>query len=94
LAELEAAKVPAGPILSPQQLLDDPHVKAANYFARAAYPGLERPAPIPATPVRLSETPGTVRTPPPELGQHTDEILRGLGFTKADIESLRASGAV
>ncbi len=94
LAELEKAKVPAGPILSPQQLLDDPHVKAANYFAKAAYPGLKTPAPIPATPVTLSETPGTVRTPPPTLGQHTDEILTGLGLTKADIEDLRASGAV
>lgn len=94
LAELEKAKVPAGPILSPQQLLDDPHVKAANYFAKAAYPGLKTPAPIPATPVTLSETPGTVRTPPPELGQHTDEILTALGLTEAEIKDLRADGAV
>lgn len=94
LADLEKAKVPAGPILSPQQLLDDPHVKAANYFAAVAYPGLNRPAPIPATPVVLSETPGTVRTPPPTLGQHTDEILTALGLSKTEIEDLRASGAV
>jgi crotonobetainyl-CoA:carnitine CoA-transferase CaiB-like acyl-CoA transferase len=94
LAQLEAAKVPAGPILSPQQLLDDPHVKAANYFAEVAYPGLTGKARIPATPITLSETPGTVRHAPPELGQHTDEILTALGLTKAEIADLKMSGAV
>ena len=94
LAELERAKVPAGPVLSPQQLLDDPHVKAAGYFSSIAFPGLAKPTPIPATPVVLSESPGTVRTPPPELGQHTDEILSSLGLSKAEIEDLRASGAI
>jgi crotonobetainyl-CoA:carnitine CoA-transferase CaiB-like acyl-CoA transferase len=94
LAQLEAAKVPAGPILSPQQLLDDPHVKAANYFAEVAYPGLTGKARIPATPITLSETPGTVRHAPPELGEHTDEILTALGLTKAEIADLKMSGAV
>jgi crotonobetainyl-CoA:carnitine CoA-transferase CaiB-like acyl-CoA transferase len=94
LAELERAKVPAGPILSPQQLLDDPHVRAAGYFATVAYPGLNQPARIAATPVTLSETPGKVRAAPPTLGQHTDEILAALGLSKAEIEELRASGAV
>ncbi len=94
LAQLEAAKVPAGPILSPQQLLDDPHVKAANYFAEITYPGLTGKARIPATPITLSETPGTVRHAPPELGQHTDEILTALGLTKAEIADLKMSGAV
>ncbi len=94
LAQLEAAKVPAGPILSPQQLLDDPHVKAANYFAEIIYPGLAGKARIPATPITLSETPGTVRHAPPELGAHTDEILTALGLTKAEIANLKMSGAV
>ncbi len=94
LAELERAKVPAGPILSPQQLLDDPHAKAAGYFASVAFPGLANPARIAATPVVLSEMPGTVRSPPPELGQHTDEILLELGLSKAEIDDLRTSGAI
>jgi crotonobetainyl-CoA:carnitine CoA-transferase CaiB-like acyl-CoA transferase len=94
LTDLEKAKVPAGPILSPQQLLDDPHVAAAKYFAEVPYPGLSKPARIPATPVTLSETPGIVRTAPPKLGEHTDEILAALGLTKTDIADLKSSGAV
>ena len=94
LTELERAKVPAGPVLSPQQLLDDPHVKAAQYFTSVSFPGLASPAPILATPIVLSDTPGTVRTPPPQLGQHTDEILTGLGLSKAEIDDLRTSGAI
>ena len=94
LSELERAKVPAGPVLSPQQLLDDPHVKAAGYFSSVSFPGINGSTPIPATPVVLSETPGTVRTPPPGLGQHTQEILAGLGLSNAEIDDLRASDAI
>ncbi len=45
-------------------------------------------------PVKLSETPGAVETPPPRLGEHTAEILSSLGFTGDEIETMRASGTV
>jgi crotonobetainyl-CoA:carnitine CoA-transferase CaiB-like acyl-CoA transferase len=46
-------------------------------------------------PVRLSETPGSVRTPAPMLGEHTDRVLTGLlGLDSAEIASLRAAGAI
>jgi crotonobetainyl-CoA:carnitine CoA-transferase CaiB-like acyl-CoA transferase len=46
-------------------------------------------------PIKLSETPGSVRTAPPGLGQHTDRILRAdCGFTPEDIETLRASKTI
>ena len=46
-------------------------------------------------PVKLSDTPGSVRTAPPTLGQHTDAVLRTeLGMTDADIDALRAEGAI
>ena len=46
-------------------------------------------------PIKLSDTPGAVRTAPPTLGQHTDQILRAdLGLTDAEIARLRATAAV
>ena len=94
LAELERARVPAGPVYAPQQLIDDPHVKAAGFFAEVPFEGLGKPARIFATPVVLSETPGTIRMSPPQLGEHTDEILCELGLSVAEIADLREAGAI
>jgi crotonobetainyl-CoA:carnitine CoA-transferase CaiB-like acyl-CoA transferase len=44
--------------------------------------------------VKLSETPGSIRSLAPKLGQHTDEILTGLGYTQHDIERWRADGSI
>ena len=45
-------------------------------------------------PYRFSRTPGSLRTPPPTLGQQTDEILAEIGFGRDEVERLRSSGAV
>ena len=94
LDALAKAKVPAGPVLAPQQLLDDPHVNQAGYFNKVSYPGLDRPATIMTTPVVLSETPGQLYQPPPVLGQHTEELLTEIGVTAKEIEALRSEGVI
>ena len=94
LAELEKAKIPAGPLYSPQQALDDPHIRAAGLLQDQDYPGLRRPVPLAPTPVDLSETPGRFRHPAPTLGEHTDAILGELGYSASDIAGLRARGVV
>jgi crotonobetainyl-CoA:carnitine CoA-transferase CaiB-like acyl-CoA transferase len=95
LAELEKAGIPAGPVYTPQQALDDPQVAAMRVFAHVAdYEGLPRPAKIPDLPLALSRTPGGIRSPPPRAGEHTDEILASLGYSCAEIEKLRAEGIV
>ncbi len=92
--ELEAARIPAGPVYTPAEALADPHVKARELFKYTDYPGLPTPAPLAETPVRLSGTPGTIRTRPPTLGEHTDEILAELGFAAAEISQLREARVI
>src|SRR5262245_29233797 len=57
----EAARIPAGPVHSPQQALDDAHIRASGILREIAFPRTPRPAPVTDTPVRLSETPGAIR---------------------------------
>ena len=94
LAEMEEARLPAGPVLSPQQVLDDPHIKAKNLFQATDFPGLDKPAPLMRTPVELSKTPGEIRHRAPQLGEHTDAILMEIGYNASEIAELRSKRIV
>jgi len=94
LAALDEARIPAGPVYSPQQALDHEHVQAMKFMLPVDYPGLPRPAPVADTPVRLSETPGGIRHRAPVLGEHTDEVLAEVGYDAEAIAMLRSAGVV
>jgi len=81
LAAYESAKVPAGPLLSPQQALDDPHIQAAGFLQPTEYPGSGSDMPLAVTPVHMSASAGEIKTRPPTLGEHTDAILQELGYS-------------
>ncbi|HOE27066.1 MAG: CoA transferase [Candidatus Aureabacteria bacterium] len=93
LALFERHGIPSGPILSVRESLAQPQAAAREMVATVSHPSL---GPLAQTgiPVKLSETPGAVETPPPRLGEHTAEILSSLGFTGDEIETMRASGTV
>jgi len=94
LAALEAANIPAGPVYSPEQAVNDPHVRAAEILKNVDYPGLPIPAPISDTPVRFSGSDVGIRMRAPLLGEHTDVILGELGYVASEIATLRRDGVV
>jgi len=94
LEALQAANIPGAPVLSPQEALDHPHIKALQLMVPLAFPGVDTPAPVAPVPLKLSATPGGIRTRAPELGEHTEEILTELGYDAAAVQALRDSGAI
>jgi crotonobetainyl-CoA:carnitine CoA-transferase CaiB-like acyl-CoA transferase len=94
IIELAKARVPAGPVLELDQVLEDPQVKARELLRYIEHVGATKPIPLADTAVQLSATPGGIRERAAALGEHTDEVLLELGFSDAEIASLRAAEAV
>jgi crotonobetainyl-CoA:carnitine CoA-transferase CaiB-like acyl-CoA transferase len=80
--------VPVGPIYNYRQVFEDPHTQAREMVVEIEHPveGTMRSLGIP---IKLSETPGEIRRPAPLLGEHTEETLAELGYSKAKIADLR-----
>jgi crotonobetainyl-CoA:carnitine CoA-transferase CaiB-like acyl-CoA transferase len=93
LAALTAAGVPCSAVRSVTEALQDPQLSAREMIVpleHVSAGGIR----VLGSPLKLSETPASVRTPPPALGQHTDAVLREIGLSDSDITSLRAARAI
>lgn len=93
LALLSAADVPVSRIYSVADMVRDPQFLARGMVEHATLPD-GTPMKVPAVVPKLSATPGETRWLGPRLGEHTDEVLRGLGLDAAAIRSLREEGVI
>jgi crotonobetainyl-CoA:carnitine CoA-transferase CaiB-like acyl-CoA transferase len=94
LAALEPSGVPCGPINSLSQVFDDPQVRHRGLQVRAPHPAAGEVRMV-ANPMKFSATPIPHDTPPPMLGEHTDEVLAGvLGMEGARRDALRKQGVI
>ena len=99
---LAEARIPSGPILSPEEAIRDEHVNDMNFLKPLDYPGLKKPAPVSPLPIKYSRGDASDKTSkeaapfnrPPKLGEHTNLILENLGYNSDEIENLRAKGVI
>lgn len=92
MAELGGLEICVAPVSTLDEVYDDPQVRHRGMIAEMDGPlGRQR---MPASPIKLSETPASLRTPPPTFGADTDAVLAALGIERSEIERLRSAGVV
>jgi len=84
--------IPCGPILSMKEISEDPWLRQSGTVVEVDHPRRGRHLTV-GNPIKLSDSPTEV-TPAPLLGEHTDEVLRELGYSAGDVELLRSEGAI
>jgi crotonobetainyl-CoA:carnitine CoA-transferase CaiB-like acyl-CoA transferase len=94
IERLTAAGVPCGSVRDLHEVFADAQVDAREMVVQVEHAAIGN-LKVLGTPLKLSRTPGTIRTAPPTLGQHTDAVLTSdLGLTSSDVEALRTKGVV
>lgn len=85
---LDSHGVPCGPIHTIDQILNHPHTKAREMMIPIQHPTIEN-LQVPGFPVKMGDTPQSVRYYPPLLGEHTEDVLSELGYSTEDIQRLK-----
>jgi len=81
------------PVMTIEETFNDPHVLHREMLVETVHPRAGRVRQI-GVPLKFSETPGEIYDPAPEIGEHTEEILRKMGYTGEDVERLRKEGVI
>ena len=91
---LTSAGIPCGSVRDLEDVFKDPQIAARSMVASVEHAALGA-LNVLGVPIKLSDTPGAVRSAPPVLGQHTESVLRNdLGLTESEVESLRSARAI
>jgi len=93
LEKLAEAEIPAAPINTVEEAVNDAQTLARNMIVQLEHPALGVARSI-GNPIKFSETPVSYRLPPPMLGEHTSEVLRGLGYSEEEVRAMSNSSAV
>jgi crotonobetainyl-CoA:carnitine CoA-transferase CaiB-like acyl-CoA transferase len=90
---LETEDVCLAPVNSLEEVFQDPQIEARGMVTTMEHADLGSIRQL-GIPLRFSETPGSFRLPPPRLGEHTDEVLRNLGYSPERLRDLRKRGTI
>ena len=91
---LEEVKVPCGPIMNIEQVVNDPQVKARNMVVEMEHPEAGKFM-VPGVPIQFSETPAAIRSFAPNLGEHNFEVYgEELGLSREEVEELQKNGVI
>lgn len=90
---MDAAGVPGGPVYGYDQILKDPHIKARNMVVDIDHPKIG-PMKTLGLPIKSTGALTQIRQPAPWLGQHTEEVLREIGYAEGDVRELFGAGVV
>ena len=90
---LSEIDIPYGPVNTIEEALSDPQTQHRRMVLEVEHPRVGK-LKLLGIPIKLSETPGEIRTPAPAYGEHTAEILRELGYTDADLKRLRETAVI
>ncbi len=90
IMELEGSRIPVGEVLKASETLKEKHILKKGSFVKLNYPTMDKEYSVVGPAVELSENPGVIKSRSPQLGEHNEEILSGLGYSQDEITQLKS----
>ena len=90
IIELEGSRIPVGEVLKASETLKEEHILKKGSFVKLNYPTMDKEYSVVGPAVELSENPGVIKSRSPQLGEHNEEILSGLGYSQDEITQLKS----